>query len=296
MLGPGSRLPVACLSLQERHALMRWVAACTPATADAAAAKLQRDLSHIGSPHHQGRQQQQQQHQADGWEGGGWGEGPASPLGSGAGSSLLGLSSPRGDWPSPSPTTDSPAAAVGGALSSPPPPPQQQQRALSPAAQAGQGQGQQAGVWRQDPQADTAHLLQELKRLQQSLGQPAQQEWVTTCGQLPAPVLPAVTSTAATAATRHAPIGSKTAAAGARTAAAHQQASQHSSVRLKPAVAAAVAAVAAGSSSSTGGGCGPAVVAGLAGPRAPVPPSRLYVQEADGEMRLATVLVSQQGL
>jgi hypothetical protein len=55
-------------------------------------------------------------------------------------------------------------------------------------------------------------------------------------------------------------------------------------------VAAAVAAVSGGSSTSG------AAVAGLTGPSAPVPPSRLYVQEADGEMRLATVLVTQQGL
>lgn len=59
---------------------------------------------------------------------------------------------------------------------------------------------------------------------------------------------------------------------------------------MKPAVAAAVAA--ASGSSTDGGG----TVAGLTGPTAPVPPSRLYVQEADGEMRLATVLATQQGL
>jgi hypothetical protein len=53
-----------------------------------------------------------------------------------------------------------------------------------------------------------------------------------------------------------------------------------SGVRLKPAVAAALAAVSGGSS---------AAAAGVQ------PPSRMYLQEADGEMRMALVLVSEQG-
>jgi hypothetical protein len=54
--------------------------------------------------------------------------------------------------------------------------------------------------------------------------------------------------------------------------------SSSSGVRLKPAVAAAIAA-ATGSSAATG----------------VQPPSRMYLQEADGEMRTALVLVSEQG-
>lgn len=53
--------------------------------------------------------------------------------------------------------------------------------------------------------------------------------------------------------------------------------SDMSSIKLKPSVAAAVAAAA---------GAGDALAA------APVPPSRMYVQEADGEMRMAFTLVS----
>jgi hypothetical protein len=136
-----------------------------------------------------------------------------------------------------------------------------------------------------------AECRASVQRLQHALGQPAQREWVLTCG--PVPHLPhptaaghAISSTAAGAA----------AAAAALNPGSLQGRPQGSARRLRPAVAAAVAAAVAGRGGggrvgSSGGSLG----GGGGGTVAPVPPSRLYVEEADGEMRLATVLVSQSG-
>lgn len=268
VLGVGSRLPVACLTQQERLGLMRWVAACSPTDSTT---KLQRDLAHISSSQHH---QQQQQGWGGGVEGlqrqGGWGDSSSSPLqspGSAAastGSHLHSLASPKGDWPSGGFTA---AAAAPGHTNS---------RSWSPVASPAQQQQQQWGHQEQQGQAQEAAFSQ-LRRLQPALGQPAQREWVLTCGPLP-----------------HIPTNSNTSSSGTQKTAAGVSIQQQGVRRLRPAVAAAVAAasgVPAGGSGCVSG------VSGIAGPSGPpVPPSRLYLQEADGEMRLAALLVSQQGL
>jgi hypothetical protein len=272
VLGVGSRLPVACLTQQERLGLLRWVAACSPTDSTT---KLQRDLAHISSS-----QPQQQLQQEEGWGHGvegmqgqsGWGDSSSSPLqspGSAAptGSHLHSLASPKGDWPSGGFTSDTPPGRINS-------------RNGSPVASPGLQQQQQQ-QWGNQEQGQKA-ILRQLRRLQPALGQPAQREWVMTCG--PLPHIPTNSSSSV----QHTAAGAK--AAGATT----QQQQQQRGWRLKPAVAAAVSAVSGGAVGD--GGC-VSGVSGIAGPSGPpVPPSRLYLQEADGEMRLAALLVSQQGL
>lgn len=297
VLGAGSRLPVACLTWEERHALLRWAAACAPTDT---ASKLQRELSRKGSAHQQ-HHQQQSLHQP--WDASGEipaQQGLASPAGAGnnnsgsrsssrlghtgdqssapstpVGSHLQGLTSPKGAWPSGTSSSSTavatapPPATIDGSggvvLLQSPPLPQRRQQASG-----------------QLPLTGYAEQLQELRRMQDALGQPAQQEWVTTCGPMPH-----LWRTASS----DSPSVSSTPGGGRR----HQQQQQQKAAggrRLKPAVAAAVAAACGGSAAAVdAGGVGLS-----ASSNPPVPPSRLYLQEADGEMRLAAVLVSQQGL
>jgi hypothetical protein len=106
----------------------------------------------------------------------------------------------------------------------------------------------------------------EIRQLQRYLGDTAQREWVLTCGRHPAAA----------------------AAAGSPAALATSEAISSSGsggVRLNSAVAAAVAAATGGKGSAAAAAAGGSVQ----------PPSRMYLQEADGEMRMALVLVSVQG-
>jgi hypothetical protein len=147
----------------------------------------------------------------------------------------------------------------------------------------------------QQQQGQAASQL-TVQRLQNALGQPAQREWVLTCGPLPHLPHHSAAAAAAAAAEAQQPFGGTSSSSTPGTAAGLNPGSlqgqpQGSAQRLKPAVALAVAGRGGGGVGSTGGSLG----GGGGGPAAPVPPSRLYVQEADGEMRLATVLVSQAG-
>lgn len=261
VLGAGSRLPVACLTLQERHGLMRWVAACTPVDQ---AARLQRDLSRMSSRHQQQQQQHPELEEPGAWQQD-WAQGDTSssrqPYRGGfestaTGSHLQQLVSPRGGWPQ---------VDAGGAGSG--------ENDLD--RQALQGSEQQLQHQQQRQVRGRDELLQEIRRLQHTLGQPAQREWVTTVGPLP------------TLANQQQQQSTGLVCRPDK----HQEGlQQQGKRRLKAAVAAAVAAAAGG---NVGSGH---VVPGLPTSSPPVPPSRLYVQEADGEMRLATVLVTQQGL
>ena len=245
VLGPGSRLPVACLTLQERAALLRWVAACAPHDQ---ANKLQRELSRTSSRQQHARPGQDGESglvQSQDWPPFGRGSSRSSSRQdttsspAPTGSHLQGLTSPRGDWPT-------------GRYS------------VEPQQQAPE---QLADI--------SVHHLQELRRLQESLGQPAQREWVTTCAPLP-----------------HTTSGGPSSSSSI--VYSTQQQTQGAGRRLKPAVAAAVAAMSGGPAVAAAPQPGVVLPGGSSAP--PVPPSRLFVQEADAEMRLATVLVSQQGL
>jgi hypothetical protein len=139
--------------------------------------------------------------------------------------------------------------------------------AEAPEGQSGEGE-------QQPQQQQQQQLLAQLQGQQRSLGAPVQQEWVTTC----API------TCDSSAPPHHPTGGNS---GRRLAPAVAAAVAAAAAAGGPAAAAA-AAVAPGRTGGSGGGGG-------GGEGVLVPPSRLYLQEADGEMRVASVLVAQHG-